>query len=120
MAVDIRSELQIFEDDYGTGERDYLHVVNLAEAHVLSLATLPNQAGHDFINIGTGRGVTVKEIVKAFETVNQVMIPYQVQPRRDGDIATCYAKVDKIKNHLNWSSKLSLEDLCRDAWKVYS
>ena len=114
--------LNIYGEDYetkdGTGIRDFIHAMDLIEAHWAAL--IDDTFGCEIYNVGCGKGYSVKEMVKAFEMVNQVMIPYQVQPRRDGDIATCYAKVDKIKNHLNWSSKLSLEDLCRDAWKVYS
>jgi len=114
--------LNIYGEDYetedGTGVRDYIHVMDLIEAHWVAL--MDGTSGCEIYNVGCGKGVSVKEMVKAFEEVNQVKIPYQIQPRRDGDIATCYAAVDKIKNHLNWSAKLSLEEMCRDAWKVYS
>ena len=112
--------LNIFGDDYetedGTGVRDYIHVMDLMEAHWVALIDDTN--GCQVFNVGTGQGVSVKAMVKAFETVNHINIPYQIQPRRAGDIATCYAAVDKIKNHLNWSAKLNLEDMCHDAWKV--
>ena len=114
--------LNIYGDDYetedGTGVRDYIHVMDLIEAHWTALTD--DTPGCEIYNVGCGKGVSVKEMVKSFEDVNQVKIPYQIQPRRDGDIATCYAVVDKIRNNLNWSAKLSLDDMCRDAWKVYS
>ncbi|AKO64559.1 hypothetical protein VI34_06375 [Methylophilales bacterium MBRSG12] len=114
--------LNIYGDDYetddGTGVRDYIHVTDLMEAHWSAL--MDDVIGCEIYNVGCGKGFSVKEMVKAFEEVNQVKIPYQIQPRRDGDIATCYAAVDKIKNHLNWSAKLNLESMCRDAWSVNS
>jgi len=112
--------LNIYGDDYetedGTGVRDYIHVIDLIEAHWVSL--MDDTSGCQIYNVGCGKGVSVKEMVRAFEKVNQINIPYHIRSRRAGDIATCYAAVDKIKNHLNWSSQLNLEDMCRDAWKV--
>lgn len=112
--------LNIYGDDYetedGTGVRDYIHVIDLIEAHWAALIDDTNSC--QVFNVGTGQGVSVKSMVKAFEKVNQINVPYQIQPRRAGDIATCYAEVKKIKNHLNWSAKLNLEDMCRGAWKV--
>lgn len=114
--------LNIFGADYDskdkTGVRDYIHVIDLIEAHWAAL--INDTLGCEIYNVGCGKGFSVKEMVKAFEAVNQVKIPYQIQPRRDGDIATCYASVDKIKNHLNWSAQLSLDEMCRDSWKVNS
>ena len=114
--------LNIYGDDYetedGTGVRDYIHVIDLIEAHWSAL--IDDTLGCEIYNVGCGKGFSVKEMVKAFKEVNQVQIAYQIQPRRDGDIASCYAAVDKIKNHLNWSAKLTLEEMCRDAWKVLS
>ncbi|MDC0977394.1 UDP-glucose 4-epimerase GalE [Methylophilaceae bacterium] len=112
--------LNIFGEDYdtkdGTGVRDYIHVMDLIEAHWAAL--INNTPGCEIYNVGCGKGFSVKEMVKVFEEVNQVKITYQIQSRRDGDIATCYAAVDKIKNHLNWSAQLTLEEMCRDAWNV--
>jgi UDP-glucose 4-epimerase len=112
--------LNIYGDDYetedGTGVRDYIHVMDLMEAHWAAL--IDESKGCQVFNVGTGQGVSVKAMVNAFEIVNQINIPYHIRSRRAGDIATCYAAVDKIKNHLNWSSQLNLEDMCRDAWKV--
>jgi UDP-glucose 4-epimerase len=112
--------LNIYGDDYetqdGTGVRDYIHVMDLIDAHWAAL--IDDTPGCEIYNVGCGKGFSVKEVVKTFEQANNVNIPYQIQPRRDFDIATCYAAVDKIKNHFNWSAKLNLEDMCRDAWKV--
>ena len=120
VAIGTRSELQIFGDDYdtrdGTGERDYLHVVDLAEAHVLSLASLADQAGHDVINIGTGRGVTVKEIVEAFETACGHSIKTRIVARRVGDLASSYANSERAQVRLGWAANLGLADMCRDTW----
>jgi len=114
--------LNIYGDDYetddGTGVRDYIHVMDLIAAHWAAL--MDDTPGCEIYNVGCGKGFSVKEMVKTFEKVNQVKVLYQIQPRRDGDIATCYAAVDKIKNHLNWSAKLTLENMCRDSWRVNS
>jgi UDP-glucose 4-epimerase len=120
VAVGTRSELQIFGDDYdtrdGTGERDYLHVVDLAEAHVLSLAALPDQAGHDVINIGTGSGVTVKEMVNAFENACGHFIDTSTVARRAGDLPSFYANSERAQARLGWTAKLGLAEMCRDTW----
>jgi len=112
--------LNIYGEDYetedGTGVRDYIHVMDLIEAHWASL--IDDSKGCQAYNVGTGLGISVKAMAKAFETINKINIPYQTQPRRAGDIATCYAAVDKIKNHLNWYPQLNLEDMVRDAWNA--
>jgi len=114
--------LNIYGDNYetidGTGVRDYIHVMDLIEAHWVAL--LNDSQGCEIYNVGCGKGYSVKELVKAFEEINKVNIPYQIQSRREGDIAACYAAVDKIKNNFNWSVKFNLEDMCRDAWSVNS
>lgn len=112
--------LNIYGDNYdtvdGTGVRDYIHVIDLMSAHWAAL--IDDMLGCDIYNVGCGKGFSVKEMVKTFEHVNKVNIPYQIQLRRDGDAATCYAAVDKIKNNFHWSAKLKLDDICRDAWRV--
>ena len=112
--------LNIYGDDYetedGTGVRDYIHVIDLIEAHWAAL--IDDTYGCQVFNVGTGRGVSVKAMVHTFEKLNQINIPYQIQSRRAGDIATCYAAVSKIKNNLNWSAQLNLDEMCRDAWKA--
>ena len=120
VAIGTRSELQIFGDNYetrdGTGERDYLHVVDLAKAHVLSLTALENQRGHDIINIGTGRGVTVKEMVKAFEITCGHSINTRIVGRRMGDLPSVFANSERAKARLGWTAQLNLADMCRDTW----
>ena len=120
VAVGTSSELQIFGDDYdtrdGTGERDYLHVVDLAKAHVLSLNALADQEGHDVINIGTGHGVTVKEMVKAFEIACGHSINTRTVARRAGDLPCFFANSERAQARLGWAAKLSLTDMCRDTW----
>ena len=120
VAIGARSELQIFGDNYetrdGTGERDYLHVVDLAKAHVLSLTTLVNQVGHEVINVGTGRGVTVRELVKAFEIACGHSIKTHIVARRAGDLASFFADNKRAQVKLGWEAKLSIADMCRDTW----
>jgi UDP-glucose 4-epimerase len=118
VAIGTRSVLQIFGDNYdtkdGTAERDYLHVVDLAKAHVLSLKALVCQTGHDIINIGTGRGVTVKEIVKAFETACGHPIKTRTVARRAGDLPRFFANNARAQARLGWAAKLSLTEMCKD------
>ena len=112
--------LQVFGNDYptpdGTGVRDYIHVCDLAEGHLAALRYAVGHKGTQVINLGTGTGYSVLEIVKAFEKVNGLTIPYDLCPRRPGDIATCYADATKARELLGWSAKRTLEDMCRDAW----
>mgnify|MGYP002733540887 CR=1 FL=1 len=111
-------ELQVFGNDYptpdGTGVRDYIHVVDLAEGHVAAIKHIT--AGVHVYNLGTGKGTSVLEIIKMFEHVNNIKIPYKIVARRPGDIAFCYADATKAKDQLNWSTKRTLEEMCRDAW----
>lgn len=112
-------KLKVFGNDYptsdGTGVRDYIHVMDLAEGHVAALENLTT--GVHIYNLGTGKGTSVLELVKTFEKVNGVKIPYEIVNRRPGDIAVCYADVSKAKKELGWVAKRSLEDMCRDAWR---
>lgn len=111
-------ELQVFGDDYatldGTGVRDYIHVVDLAEGHVAALQHI--KTGIHVYNLGTGKGTSVLEIIEMFERVNGIKIPYKIVDRRPGDIALFYADATKAKEELNWSTKRTLEEMCRDAW----
>lgn len=120
VAVGARLELQIFGDNFdtrdGTGERDYIHVIDLAKAHVLSLSALLSQVGHDVINIGTGHGVTVKEMVKAFETVCGHSIKTIILARRAGDLPSFFANSERAQARLAWKAKLNLTDMCKDTW----
>lgn len=117
-----RQSLTINGDDYptpdGTCIRDYVHVVDLANAHIKAMEHLFDQKNHyyDAINIGTGKGTSVLEIIKTFEKVNGLAVPHQVGPRRRGDIVEIYANADKASKLLNWQAELSLEDSLRDAW----
>jgi len=121
-AAGLRKKLNVFGDDYptpdGTCIRDYIHVVDLATAHVKSLMYLEKKRApfYDVFNIGTGRGNSVLEIIKTFEKVTGVKVPYEIAPRRDGDIDKIYASSEKSKKQLKWSAKLSLEDSLRSSW----
>jgi len=122
-AAGLRQKLTVFGSDYdtpdGTCIRDYIHVMDLADAHVQALNKLDsiNQNSHfDVINIGTGRGNTVLEAINAFENVTGEKLNYQIGPRRAGDVEKVYAQVDKSKNVLNWETKYSLQDSMRDSW----
>lgn len=120
VAVGKRQELSIFGDDYdtkdGTGVRDYIHVVDLAQAHVKAIEYSLAHKGSEVFNIGTGVGYSVLDMVKSFESVNNVPVPYKIAPRRAGDVATCYADSTKAKEILGWSAAKTLDDMCRDTW----
>ena len=114
-------ELNIFGDDYptqdGTGVRDYIHVVDLASGHMSALNFLDDNPGWHAFNLGTGTGVSVLELVKTFEEVNQLTIPCKITPRRSGDVAESYSDSSKAKTLLHWSAKKDIGDMCRDTWK---
>ena len=114
-------QLSVFGDDYdtpdGTGVRDYIHVVDLAKGHVAAVNYLADHHGCEIINLGTGVGYSVLDMVKAFEKANGIEIPYRIAPRRPGDIATCYADPSKAKELLHWTAEKTLEDMCRDSWR---
>lgn len=111
-------ELSIYGNDYdtpdGTGVRDYIHVVDLAKGHVAALNHM--KPGINIYNLGTGIGISVLEIVHAFEKVNNVKVPYKIVGRRPGDLASVYADVSKAKKELFWEAMLTVEDMVRDAW----
>lgn len=121
-AAGVRDKLMIFGDDYdtpdGTCVRDYIHVVDLAKAHVKALQFLEGQAAstYEVCNIGSGHGNSVLELVKAFEKVTGQKVPYEIGPRREGDVVKIYASVDKAKKMLGWQTEKSLEDALLDAW----
>ncbi|MCQ2482674.1 MAG: UDP-glucose 4-epimerase GalE [Clostridia bacterium] len=112
--------LGVFGDDYdtpdGTGVRDYIHVVDLARGHVCALNKVVNSTGVNIYNLGTGKGYSVLDVVKTFEKVNNVPVPYVIKGRRPGDIAECYANPAKAKEELNWEAEFDLERMCKDAW----
>jgi len=120
VAIGKRDELSVFGDDYdtpdGTGVRDYIHVVDLARGHVYALKAIENKCGVEIFNLGTGRGYSVLDVVKAFEKANGVKIPYTIKPRRSGDVAVCYSDASKAEKILGWRAQFNLEDMCRDSW----
>ena len=120
VAVGKRKELGVFGNDYdtpdGTGVRDYIHVCDLADAHVCALKAIERQCGLGIYNIGTGNGYSVLDMVKAFIRVNGVDVPYSIKPRRAGDIATCYCNPAKAKAELGWEAKYGIDDMVRDSW----
>ena len=120
VAAGQREYLRVWGDDYptvdGTGVRDYIHVMDLAEGHVKAIEYMDKQKGLAIYNLGTGRGTSVLELVKAFEKVNEIKIPYQVKERRAGDIAEFYADAGKAARELGWKTTRDIEDMCRDTW----
>lgn len=115
-----RDKLHIFGDDYptidGTCIRDYIHVTDVAEGHVAALNYCMGHSGVETVNLGTGRGTSVLELVHTFERVNHLTLPYEIEGRRPGDIAECWASVEKAKKLFGWQAKKSLADMCRDSW----
>ena len=116
--------LGVFGNDYpthdGTGVRDYIHVVDLAKGHVKAIDYAEKHKGTEIFNLGTGTGYSVLDIVKAFSKVNNIEIPYDIKPRRAGDIAECYADPTKAYEILGWKAEKTLEDMCRDSWNWQS
>ncbi len=112
--------LNVFGNDYptvdGTGVRDYIHVVDLAKGHVKALAKARKITGAEAYNLGTGRGYSVLEIVKAFEDSNNIKVKYEITARRPGDIAECYADPTKAKEELGWTANKTLDEMCKDSW----
>ncbi len=112
--------LKIFGSDYntidGTGVRDYIHVVDIAKGHVGAVQYLQKKNELEVINLGSGIGFTVRQLINAFEKVNGVKVPFEIVNRRSGDVAACYADISYAKQVLNWRPELSLENMCKDAW----
>lgn len=115
-----RDALRVWGNDYptvdGTGVRDYIHVMDLAEGHVKALEQMERQQGVAVYNLGTGKGTSVLEMVHAFEQVNGLDIPYEIKSRRAGDIAEFYADAGKAQRELGWQTTRTIEDMCRDTW----
>jgi len=113
--------LSVFGDNYstpdGTGVRDYIHVMDLAKGHFKALEFLESNTGAHTFNLGTGKGYSVLDLVKTFEEVNKVHIPYRIVDRRPGDIAVSYADASKAERELGWKAELGLLEMCEDAWK---
>lgn len=124
VAVGTLTELKVFGNDYptidGTGVRDYIHVLDLADGHLSALDSIRKSSGVHVWNLGTGHGHSVLEVLNAFEEISGRPIPYKIAPRRNGDIATCFADVSKAERELGWKAKYSLNEMLRDAWKWQS
>jgi len=123
-AVGKREKLSVFGNDYdthdGTGVRDYIHVVDLAEGHLKALEKIEGIDGVLAVNLGTGKGYSVLDMVKAFEEVSGVKVPYEITPRRSGDVAKCYADPSYAKEVLGWEAKRGIEEMCEDTWRWQS
>lgn len=126
VAIGLRPELSVFGNDYptpdGTGVRDYIHVVDLAKGHSAALQALKPRKSREngqllTVNLGTGQGHSVLEIIRAFEKATGRPIPYRITPRRPGDVAIYYADPTLAKSLLGWQAELGLEQMCRDAWR---
>lgn len=124
VAIGKLEKLGVFGDDYdthdGTGVRDYIHVVDLAIGHVRAVEKLKDKEGVSVYNLGTGNGYSVLDMVKAFGKACGKEIPYEIKPRRAGDIATCYCDATKAKNELHWVAERGLEEMCEDSWRWQS
>ena len=121
VAIGELESLSVFGSDYdtpdGTGVRDYIHVVDLADGHLKALEKLGSNPGLVTYNLGTGNGYSVLDLVTAFEKASGVKIPYKLVDRRPGDIASCYANSEKAKNELGWSAKYNVDEMCEDSWR---
>ena len=124
VAVGKRECLGVFGNDYdtpdGTGVRDYIHVVDLAAGHVKAIDKLREKPGVEVYNLGTGNGYSVLQVVAAFEKACGHKIPYEIKPRREGDIATCYCDPKKAKAELGWEAKYGIDEMCEDTWRWQS
>lgn len=124
VAVGKLPELKVFGNDYstldGTGVRDYIHVLDLVNGHLMALKALQKRTGIHLWNLGTGQGYSVLEIIRAFEMVSGKSVPYSIAPRRPGDIAICYADPTKAERELGWKAKLTLNEMIRDTWRWQS
>ena len=124
VAIGRRDHLSVFGSDYdtpdGTGVRDYIHVVDLAKGHVAAVKYAGSHTGCEVFNLGTGVGYSVLDMVKTFQEVNGVPIPYQIADRRPGDLPVCYADPSKSAEVLGWKAEKNLRDMCRDSWNWQS
>ena len=124
VAVGKLAHLNVFGNDYnthdGTGVRDYIHVVDLAIGHVRAIEKLKDKEGVLIYNLGTGNGYSVLDVVKAYEKASGREVKYIIQPRRPGDIATCYAEASKALKELNWKAERGIEEMCEDSWRWQS
>ncbi|MBI9100724.1 MAG: UDP-glucose 4-epimerase GalE, partial [Spirochaetaceae bacterium] len=124
VAVGKREKVGVFGNDYntpdGTGVRDYIHVMDLAAGHLKALEKLNSKPGVVIYNLGTGKGYSVLEVISAFSKAAGKEIPYEIKPRRSGDIATCYAEPKFAEKELGWKAERNMDDMCRDAWRWQS
>jgi len=124
VAVGKLEKLHVYGDDYptadGTGVRDYIHVVDLAQGHVAALKKLETNCGLFVVNLGTGKGYSVLDVLHAYEKACGKTLPYVVDPRRSGDIAECYAEPKKALEEMGWQAKLGIEEMCASSWKWQS
>ncbi|ELG2041667.1 UDP-glucose 4-epimerase GalE [Vibrio fluvialis] len=124
VAVGRREKLAVFGNDYatpdGTGVRDYIHVMDLADGHIAALQAVGTQAGLHIYNLGTGKGSSVLDMINAFSQACGKAVPYEICPRRPGDIAECWASTEKAQRELGWQAKLSLADMTADTWRWQS
>ena len=124
VAVGKLKELGVFGNDYdtpdGTGVRDYIHVVDLARGHVKAIQKLADNEGVSIYNLGTGKGYSVLDVVKAYEKACGKTIPYEIKPRRAGDIATCYSDASKAERELGWKAEYGIKEMCEDSWRWQS
>jgi UDP-glucose 4-epimerase len=122
VAAGQRAHVQVFGNDYptpdGTGVRDYIHVMDLAEGHLAALQYLPTHAGWHSFNLGTGQGSSVLEMIRAFEAASGKVVSFKVASRRAGDVAACYAKADKARELLGWTEQRTLADMCSSTWQA--
>ena len=113
--------LGVFGDDYdtpdGTGVRDYIHVVDLAAGHVKAINKIKENPGVKIYNLGTGKGYSVLDVVKAFSKACGHDVPYEIKPRRAGDISTCYSDASLAKKELGWEAKYDIDEMCEDSWR---
>lgn len=123
VAIGKLEQVHVYGDDYptpdGTGVRDYIHVVDLAKGHMAALRDF-DKPGLTTYNLGTGEGYSVLDLIHAFEKANDIKIPYQIDSRRAGDVAVCYADPSKAQEELAWTAQYDLEDMCRDSWRWQS
>ena len=121
VAVGKLDKLGVFGDDYdtpdGSGVRDYIHVMDLASGHVAALKALKPEGGLSIYNLGTGKGTSVLELVHAFVEATGIDVPYEIKPRRAGDIAACYADCSKAERELGWTARYDIKDMCEDSWR---
>ena len=124
MASGKLEKVHVFGNDYdtpdGTGVRDYIHVVDLARGHLAAIEGMDKYPGINIYNLGTGNGYSVLDIIKAFSAACGKDLPYVIDPRRPGDVATCYSDPAKALKELGWKAEKNLEDMCRDAWRWQS